>query len=105
MFGILYQYHEYQAIQDFSKKPKEKKYPVFLFIETMTVAAGVVGFGRPYGPLAVSLISIVCLFFVDLEVPPVVDCFEKTSLLFTLISVVIEYTYYVWVEHEENSID
>jgi hypothetical protein len=71
----------------------------------MTVAAGVTGFGRPYGPLVVSLISILCLFLVDCEVPPLVDCFEKTSLLFILLSIVIEYAYYAWVKYKQNATD
>jgi hypothetical protein len=81
-FGMVYQYHTFHILMDFPQETSEKK----IWCSCLLVL-------WPW--LAVQF----------LEVPAQVDCYEKTSLLFSLISMVIEDAYYAVIEYYENAID
>jgi hypothetical protein len=49
----------------------------------LTVASGAIGFGRPYKPFVVVLISLFASWGVGKWFPGLTDGFEKTTLLAT----------------------
>jgi hypothetical protein len=99
--GIIYQYFNLQTIMDYKEKPAGTTFPIFLFIGMMTVTSTTVGFGRPYLPFVISFISLIGSIVIYFKAPGLMDWFEKTTLLITLLSTVIEYVYYAYWCKEE----
>src|SRR5689334_16077257 len=91
--GIIFQFEQLKHI-NIKTDAKDFKAPIFIFIGSMVTTAGVVGFGRPYGPLVTMLIGIVGVPCFYAWAWGLQDWWDKIVLLFTLLSMVVEYFFY-----------
>lgn len=100
--GLIFQYHQFQMITNFSDNSTGINLPIFLLIGTMTVAGGAVGFGRPLAPFVISFAGVIASVFVYKNAPGLMDWFEKTMLLIALLCTFLEYGYYACCYDEET---
>jgi hypothetical protein len=69
--------------------------PVFTFMSVISSLAGAVLFGRPYGTLCVAFICLVISGAIFKMAPYLMGWWDRMSMLFGMLSLVIEFYYYV----------
>jgi hypothetical protein len=84
---------QFKFIENIREPLSDQYFPLLLAVNFGSLAAGAIGYGRPYAPPIVSFTGICVIAFGLRKYPGLVICTETLCTLLSIYSIVLEYFY------------
>jgi hypothetical protein len=94
IWALVWNFQQLKLIKDFSEPITEKHLSLFMAINFGSLAAGSIGFGRPYLPTAISFIGLFVIGFGLRNYGGLVKWTETFVAILSIWGIVIEYFYF-----------
>jgi len=99
LWSLFWNIKQFTLIENIREELVEEHFPVILSVNFGSLAAGAIGYGRPYLPAVLSFTGISVIAFGLRKYQGLIKCTETLFALLSIYSIIVEYFYigyYYW---------